>query len=183
NTPVGTVSGTITNADGSAATGITVTLDDGDAATTDPTAVTDGSGNYSFTNVPTGDYTIVQTLPANTTVVDGDTSDDGDTVANTDTTDGSIPVTVTAGETDTDNNFENTPVGTVSGTITNADGSAATGITVTLDDGDAATTDPTAVTDGSGNYSFTNVPTGDYTIVQTLPANTTVVDGDTSDDG
>ncbi|WP_281848063.1 carboxypeptidase-like regulatory domain-containing protein, partial [Olleya namhaensis] len=131
-----------------------------------------------------GDYTIVETVPANTDVVDGDTTDDGDTVANTDTTDGSIPVTVTAGEVDADNNFENSPApGSVSGTVVDENGDPVSGIVVTLDDGDAATVDPTVTTGVDGTYEFTDVPVGDYTIVETVPANTDVVDGDTTDDG
>ncbi|AUC75560.1 carboxypeptidase regulatory-like domain-containing protein [Olleya sp. Bg11-27] len=180
----GSVSGTILDENGDPVSGIVLTLDDGDAGTVDPTATTDASGNYSFTNVPVGEYTVEQTTPANTTVVDGDTTDDGDTVVNTDTTDSSIPVTVTAGEVDADNNFENSPApGSVSGTILDENGDPVSGIVLTLDDGDAGTVDPTATTDASGNYSFTNVPVGEYTVEQTTPANTTVVDGDTTDDG
>ncbi|QXP61455.1 carboxypeptidase regulatory-like domain-containing protein [Olleya sp. HaHaR_3_96] len=180
----GSVSGTILDENGDPVSGIVVTLDDGDAGTVDPTATTDASGNYIFTNVPVGEYTVEQTTPANTTVVDGDTTDDGDTVVNTDTTDSSIPVTVTAGEVDADNNFENSPApGSVSGTILDDNGDPVSGIVVTLDDGDAGTVDPTATTDASGNYVFTNVPVGEYTVEQTTPANTTVVDGDTTDDG
>ncbi|MEQ3665212.1 carboxypeptidase regulatory-like domain-containing protein, partial [Olleya sp.] len=183
NACLGSVSGTIVDENGDPVSGIVVTLDDGDAATVDPTVTTGVDGTYEFTDVPVGDYTIVQTVPANTEVVDGDTTDDSDTVANTDTTDGSIPVTVEAGEVDADNNFENSPApGSVSGTIVDENGDPVSGIVVTLDDGDAATVDPTVTTGVDGTYEFTDVPVGEYTIVQTVPANTDVVDGDTTDD-
>ncbi|MEL0645776.1 carboxypeptidase-like regulatory domain-containing protein, partial [Olleya sp. Ti.3.14] len=84
-----------------------------------------------------------------------------------------IPVTVTAGEVDADNNFENSLApGSVSGTIVDENGDPVSGIVVTLDDGDAATVDPTVTTGVDGTYEFTDVPVGDYTIVETTPANT-----------
>uniref|UniRef100_UPI00249013BA beta strand repeat-containing protein n=1 Tax=Olleya namhaensis TaxID=1144750 RepID=UPI00249013BA len=98
NACLGSVSGTVVDENGDPVSGVVVTLDDGDAATVDPTVTTGVDGTYEFTDVSEGEYTVVETIPADTIVVDGDTSDDGDTVANTDTTDGSIPVTVTAGE-------------------------------------------------------------------------------------
>jgi len=116
----GSITGTIVDDSGMAISGITVTLVDGDNSTTDPTTLTAADGTYSFTNVPVGEYTVVETVTGNITIVDGDTSDDSDVVANIDITDGSIPVTVTIGEIDADNNFENTTVPVVALSIPNA---------------------------------------------------------------
>ncbi|WP_281846996.1 carboxypeptidase regulatory-like domain-containing protein, partial [Olleya namhaensis] len=94
-------------------------------------------------------------------------------------------VNTTIGQTvgDATNDAVNACLGSVSGTIVDENGDPVSGVVVTLDDGDAATVDPTVTTGVDGTYEFTDVPAGDYTIVETVPANTDVVDGDTTDDG
>ncbi len=69
-------------------------------------ATTDAAGNYSFNGIPAGDYFIVMTPPAGYAAMDdGDTSDDGDAVANTSPIDNRIPFSISQTEDDSDNNF------------------------------------------------------------------------------
>lgn len=84
------------------------------------TAFTDVNGDYVFNDVPvafgghTGstantsykNYVIVLTVPVGYTIVSGiDSTNDGDLVANSPTTDEIIPCTLTPGENDANNNF------------------------------------------------------------------------------
>ena len=105
----GTVSGSVKDATGAAITGVTVKLKDSSGAVI-ATETTGGSGNYTFSNVPVGEYTIEETDPANYTSTSDTQSSDGDTTANTNANDNSIPVTVIAGETDSGNDFVDTAV-------------------------------------------------------------------------
>jgi subtilisin family serine protease len=138
-------------------------LDDGETST-----VTDAEGNYSFT-LPEGTYTVaevqqtgwVQTAP----------------------TDGSYTVSLDAGEVADDLDFGNQalPV-TISGAKWNdlngngskdAEDPGIEGWTIyldlnnsgILDEGDLST-----LTDADGNYSFTNLPFGSYTVSEEVPA-------------
>ena len=123
-----TLSGTVTGApnDTVALTG---------AAT--QSVVTDGSGNYSFTGLSNGSYTVTPGAS-------------GFTV-----TPGSQAVSIN-GANATGVNFSATPLPfAISGTITGGGGS-----TVTLSGGAGATT----TADASGNYSFPNVNNGSYVV-------------------
>jgi len=84
-----------------------LTLDDGDAATTDPTTTTDADGNYEFLNVEPGIYTVVEAQPAGySSVSDEDATPEDLVIGDADgTVNDEIPVKVTAGESDEDNDF------------------------------------------------------------------------------
>jgi inhibitor of cysteine peptidase len=116
--------------------GVTVALSD----TTETT--TDSSGNYSFTVESNGDYTVSPSLsgyvfsPSGTVV----------TISHTDIA--GIDFTATASTTTTYS---------ISGTV---GGAVASGVTVTL----AGTSSGSTLTDSSGNYSFSDVANGNYTI-------------------
>jgi len=84
-----------TNADG---------LPDGPALDT----INSPDGNFTFIDVPAGDYVVIQTDPSGYSSISDEQSADGDTVPNTDTNDNSIPVTITGAEDDTGNNFVDT---------------------------------------------------------------------------
>ena len=143
----GSIVGNITDKDsGSALVGVTVTL--GEESTK-----TDDKGNYSFKDVDAGTYTIKATLA--------------------DYEDYSAKVEVVKGE-ETSNNFTMTKItsesnpdpepetGSIVGKVTDKDsGAALTGVTVTLDG-------KTVQTDAKGNYSFTDVAGGTYTITATV---------------
>ncbi len=189
-TPPGRVTGSVLNGV-TPLIGVTIEIQDGAGSVVNDvfgnplTTTTDASGNYSFDNVPLGDYVIVETnLIGYASVSDGDTSDDSDTVANTNTNDDQIPLTIISGEVDADNNFVDIALGSISGTVladTNNDNTGdapLSGVSMTLFEVDAVTaaTDaggnpiPAVVTAADGSYTFTNVPAGNYVLKETNPA-------------
>ncbi|MEJ2392937.1 MAG: carboxypeptidase-like regulatory domain-containing protein [Gammaproteobacteria bacterium] len=128
------ISGTVS---GSVVNGVTLTL----SGTSSATTTTDSSGNYSFTGLADGTYTITASSAGNTF------------------TPGSKQVTINGADSN-GNNFTATTTSTthnISGTIS---GAVTSGVTMTLG-GDATAT---TTTDGSGNYTFSNIPAGNYTV-------------------
>ncbi len=144
---------------------------------------TDVSGNYLFTNVPTGSYVVVEINPA------GSTSTYDVVGANDDR----IPV-VLVGTNVTGRDFLDTqpPVYTISGTVyddgdvtnDNVIGAgdtplAAIAIKLFLDRDGSGTVTPgdaeisSTVTDASGNYSFTGLSVGNYVVQETDPSGAT----------
>ncbi|MEH6456318.1 MAG: SdrD B-like domain-containing protein [Cocleimonas sp.] len=108
----GIVSGSVNDGSATGILNVTVQIQDGAGNVIDDldgnplSTTTNASGDYSFTNVPSGDYFIVETdLATYVSISDGDASADGDAVSNTDTNDNSIPVTITSGKNDVGNNF------------------------------------------------------------------------------
>ena len=155
--------------------GIELTLLDSNGGFVETTN-TDGDGNYSFTNVVPGNYTVVQSQPAGfVSVAENEGGDDDDNPGNDNTVNNRISVTVDPSETDTDNDFVEALPGIISGNVledTDGDGDGDAAIfpqvTLTLLDSDGNTVD-TTTTDVNGDYSFTNVVPGNYTVVQTQP--------------
>ena len=72
-----------------------------------PLSISGVSGDYAFYDVPPGDWFVVKTNNFSPSISDGDDSPDGDAIPDLNTNDGSIPVTVTTGDVDADNNFVN----------------------------------------------------------------------------
>ena len=197
----GDISGTVladTNNDGngdSPMAGVTLTLytdPNGDGDPTDGTAyglpvTTDASGNYSFTDLPAGNYVVVQTPPAGFQLVtDGDTTDPNDDTANASTTDNWIPVTLTPGESDTGNDFVNIELASVGDYVwwdVNGDGVQdasefpLSGARVYLDldnNGVFDVGEPSDITDSSGAYLIDGILPGSYTVrITDLPAGAT----------
>ncbi len=97
-----------TNGDGvgdQGISGVTINLRDSAGNVID-TDVTDSNGNYSFTDLPAGDYLVEQSQPGGyDSVSDEDGSSDGDGGDSDTGVDNSISVTTTAGEADVDNDF------------------------------------------------------------------------------
>ncbi len=149
--------------------GIIITLK-GSGGATVATTTTTINGSYAFANVAPGTYSVVETQP-------NGYGNSGNTAAT------AIPVTVPqAGGLASGNNFGET-LGSLSGTVfadNNNDGIldgpdlGIAGVVVTLMDG-LGNTVATTTTNGSGNYSFTGLLGGSYSIVETQPAN--FVDG------
>lgn len=128
------ISGQILLSGGGAATGVTVS--DGAGHTTS----TDGSGNYTLSNLPPGSYTITPSKAGYTF------------------TPPNRSVTIAAAN-QTGVNFTATLITySVSGQILNSSSNAAVGVTVS--DGAGHTT----TTDSSGNYTLTGLVPGGYTI-------------------
>ncbi|GHC41381.1 hypothetical protein GCM10007100_02650 [Roseibacillus persicicus] len=166
------------------------------------TATTLADGSYTFTGVSVGNYVVVETQPSGLlSVRDYDGSTPGDDVANIEIGDEWIPVSVTAGETDTLNNFIEAQPAVISGTVladTDNDGFGdepieGVVITLTSDTGDPIDADGdagngvqlvTATTASDGSYSFPNVLFGDYGVQETQPTGfDSVSDGDTTTPG
>jgi hypothetical protein len=81
---------------------------DGKADNNTPVATqtSNPNGNYTFNSIPVGNYVVVEINPVNyMSVMDYDASNDNDVVANTNTTNDTIPVTLTNNEIDANNYF------------------------------------------------------------------------------
>lgn len=131
------ISGTLSNSAGSALSGATVTL----SGSTTKTTTTDTNGSYSFAGVSNGGYTLTAALS-------------GYTFSPT-----SIPVTVNNGNVNGQNlvgTATSPSTYSISGTVTAGLG----GATVTL----TGTSTNTSITEWTGNYTFTGVANGNYTL-------------------
>ncbi|MCI5161819.1 MAG: hypothetical protein D3917_07315, partial [Candidatus Electrothrix sp. AX5] len=151
--------------------GVTVNLC-ADAACITPLAstVTNQNGQYSFGNLPDRNYSVqvdTSTLPGTGLVNTKD--QDGDN-------DNKTPTTISGGSIHLDRDFayqKTSDPNTISGTIwddTNADGTlndtgkGFSGITIVLRDASTGNIIATTTTDSTGDYSFGNLPDGDYTV-------------------
>jgi len=135
------ISGTVTGA----GTGVTVALNGASTATT----TTDADGSYSFTGLTSGNYSFTGLTNGSYTITPSKTGYGFSPV--------NRGVTIN-GANVTGQNFTGTAVVTysISGTVTGA----GTGVTVALNGASTAST----TTDASGNYSFTGLTSGSYTI-------------------
>ncbi|MGD1714707.1 MSCRAMM family protein, partial [Dapis sp. BLCC M172] len=143
------------------------------------TTTTDVDGNYEFTDLEAGDYTVRQTnLDGYSDVSDTDPPND----------DNLISVTLPGDEDSTGNDFVDEQVGTISGTVfedTDNDGTGDTpleGVELELQD-DQGQTVGTTTTNEDGTYSFTDVAPGEYSVIETnLPGYEDVSEVDGGDD-
>ncbi len=160
--------------------GATVTLDPGTPgnATDDVTTTTNGNGEYLFDNLPAGNYTVtvdVSTvtsgLPTGITVGDLSQTYDADGLG----TANKSSLTLAIKENNLDQDFGYQGLGSIGDTVWyDADGDGTQngteggleGATVTLDPGTPGNPgdDVTTTSDANGNYSFTNLPAGNYTV-------------------
>jgi len=134
----GSIAGVVT-IEGQAASGVSVSLSSGAATSTD------ASGSYSFSNVPAGAYTVS---------ISGFASDA--TFSST----SQAAVISSAGQTVTVN-FDGSYVRTasISGSVS-AGGSGISGVTVSMTGQESGT----KTTDAAGNYAFTGLRAGSYTV-------------------
>ncbi|MGB0838553.1 MAG: SdrD B-like domain-containing protein, partial [Chitinophagales bacterium] len=130
------------------------------------TTTTDPNGDYIFTNLPEGDY-ILEVEPVLVT---------GETIGTFDQT--ALSLGEGTNLNDVNFGYDPLPTGTISGTSwidENNDGEQSEeevpveGIVVSLIDENGIVIS-TAITDENGEYTFENVPTGDYTVV--MPSTT-----------
>jgi uncharacterized repeat protein (TIGR01451 family) len=159
----GSISGTVTqdvnndNTGDLPLPGVTMTLLDGNG---DPVSsiTTDSDGQFTFGDLPPGDYTVVQVDPAGYQSV----------------TPNILPAPVLAGQSTTAD-FIDEQLGELTGCVhedLDGDGDGdqpIAGVTLTLQDELGAAV-ATTVTDAFGLYRFANVPPGSYLLVQTQPA-------------
>jgi large repetitive protein len=144
--------------------GVILTLKNSLSATVG-TATTAADGTYSFSGLPSGNYTVVETQPIGY----------GSSLGSPD----SVSVTVAAGAAATANFAETTS--SLAGQVyadTNNNGKrdpgepAIAGVTITLSGTDARGTpvSRTAVTSAAGDFSFADVLSGTYTLTESQPA-------------
>ena len=174
------ISGSVTDDEGSGIANVTVTLTGTDdlGNPVSVTTTTDGSGDYSFPGLRPGTYTLTETQPA-------EYGDGGETAGNgggNDSVDDTISaIALTAGATLAGYDFDEQR-GSIAGSVwadTNANAVhdagevGVSGVTVTLtgvnDLGDPVIL--VAATDAAGNYLFDGLLSGSYKIVETQPAN------------
>ncbi len=140
-----TMSGTVGVAGGGALSGVTMTL----SGTSSGSVMTVTGGNYSFSGLANGSYTVTPGLK-------------GYTFAPT-----SITSTVNNGNV-IGRNFVATSLTSttysISGTVTTSGGSALSGVTMILSGAAAGST----TTDTNGNYSFAGLANGTYTVTPSL---------------
>ena len=152
------------------------------------TTATDADGNYEFSDLLAGDYTVRQTNLdgyGDVNELDSNQTAPLDTEAETRDADNDnlLAVALAPGETDDGNDFVDEELGSLSGNLsqdTTGDGqedtpSANVILTVLGSNGEfvAQTT-----TDESGNYRFDNLEPGRYTVVETIPDNLVFVAGE-----
>jgi plastocyanin len=134
------ISGKVTLDNGSGLSSVTMTL----TGASSDNVITDASGNYTFTGLDNGSYTIT---PSRT----------GFTFSPTDNTQ------TVSGANKTGVNFTATSVQaathSISGQVT-SNGSGLSDVTMTL----TGTSSDNVITDASGNYAFTGLDNGSYTI-------------------
>ena len=171
--------GTLDGAD-TRLSGITVSLSGTAAATT----TTDASGNYSFTKLTSGTYTVTETQPSGYVDFSGSTGTAAGTSGGTPALNATSAISLSAGIAATGYNFREQSVSTISGKVyidANNDGVYQTtetglvGVTITLSGTISGGADIcsihtcTTLTDTSGNYTFISLPAGTYTLTETQP--------------
>ncbi|MDB5385061.1 MAG: repeat-associated core protein [Planctomycetaceae bacterium] len=159
-------------------TGWTLFVDtnhDGNLSAGEPTAISDADGGYTLTGVPQGSQTVIQIPQGGYAPIGAGLFPLGSPL-------NQHAVTVTAGGT-VKSDFADTfsPVGTIQGTVwndANGDGiheaseAPLAGRTVYIDldnNGVQDATDPARITDANGAYSFANILTGTYRVVEVIP--------------
>lgn len=156
------ISGTVVDDLGRPIAGVTISLGGAASATT----LTADDGTYSFPGLAPGSYTVTESQP----VGYGDGADRAGSAGGTVTNDVVAAIVLVAGQNSIGNDFAETTAG-VSGSVVDDAGRGIAGVTVRLT-GTDATGAPVArstTTDSSGNYAFTGLLAGTYTVTETQP--------------
>ena len=150
--------------------GATITLYAGSEATEGnivATYVTTDDGEYCFTGLVAGEYTLTEDNPDSypVDIADFDADVDGDSADSDKTTDNTIGVTLQANEDDLENNFVDSNLGSIAGNVTCIEEgntmSPLSGITIELLDSNLDVVASTT-TNGNGEYEFTEVAPDTY---------------------
>ncbi len=179
--PTGAISGTVfedTNGNGSqnagesGIAGVTVYIDTNNNGQRDPgeeQTTTDSNGHYTLTELPAGSYVVRQIVPSaekQTTPAAGSGNS----------------ITLTSGQIVTTSNFADMSNGIIAGLIyndNNVDGKQEagegpiSGVTVYLDTNNNGTLNAgerSTTTDANGDYSFSGLAAGTYTVRQVIPS-------------
>ena len=147
----GVLLGKVSNGSGVAVTGATVSITGG-ALASSFSATTNSSGSYNFGWVPVGTYAVTVTASGYNST--------------------SASATLNSGQTTTLNVVVSAGAASISGRVTSAsDGHALAGATI-------STVGATTMTDSNGNYNFSSIAAGSYTLTATsagrLPASATL---------
>jgi hypothetical protein len=154
---------------------VTVNLYQKGGASPEATTSTDASGNYSFTQLAPGSYTVQEVVPTGWK----ETANRG---AATSDPSGMATVTAVSGGSSTGNDFNNFKYGQISGTAFHdltgdgfsADdpglGSMAKAVALSLFKNGGTTPFATAMQDTSGVYRFTGLDYGTYSVQEVVPA-------------
>ncbi|TWT37695.1 Serine-aspartate repeat-containing protein D precursor [Posidoniimonas corsicana] len=147
-----------------------------DGVDTGRTAITDANGYYQFTNLDAGSYTVVQVHPAGW--LDGkDTPGSHGGVADA-SGDAIRQITITFGDDSVENNFGELLPGSIRGKVVVStdpecdpdDGEPPiAGVTIELLN-ESGQVIATTLTDANGEYAFTNLPPGVYSVREIQPA-------------
>src|SRR6185436_13997571 len=157
------ITGNGITADDTVLAGVTINLFKDGGMVPFATTTTAADGSYSFANLGPGSYTVQEIAPAGYTQTAGNS---GYTIA------------AQSGTNSTANNFANFQQITISGTkytdITGdglGDGDTPlAGVTINLFKDGGVNPVATTTTDASGNYSFSNLGPGTYTVVEQVPS-------------
>jgi protocatechuate 3,4-dioxygenase beta subunit len=138
------------------------------------TTQTASDGTYCFNNLVAGDYIVRETQPAGLAdVSENEGGADNDAADNNE--DNAISATVSAGETDMNNDFVEEKTGNLCGRVTEDIDNDDTGdqpienVTLTLFDATGSQVG-TTLTDSDGQYCFNDLVPGEYTVVETQPS-------------
>lgn len=158
-------------------------LGGGDDVAVNATTTTNASGVYSFSNLRAGDYTVTESQPASHLDGKDTAGTSGGSTAVNDVVSGIVISTF--GVTSSGNNFGELAPASISGAVfIDLDSDAVKdagetggvpGVAVALSGtDDLGTTVSTSVTtDGSGNYTFTSLRPGTYSVTETPPSGLT----------
>ncbi|MEI6175856.1 MAG: SdrD B-like domain-containing protein [Verrucomicrobiota bacterium] len=178
---LGTITGSVladtdnNNSGDAPISGVTLDLRDASTNAIVATTTTNGSGAYTFSDVAPGSYLIVETQPSGYNSVSDKDGGNLDLIGDV------TVVVVTAGATNSGNNFVEEQPGAITGSVladTNNNGSGdlgLDGVTLSLVDGSGnpvlnGSNQPiTTTTASDGSYSFNNLPPGTYGVVETQP--------------
>ncbi len=178
---VGNISGSVKDKNSKPLENVTIVLKDSNG-TIVATTTTNDKGEYEFTDIPVGDYVIVEKDPIGYSSVKDEQSSDDDKEANSDTNDNEIPVSLSKDENDVKNDFIDQAIGHIAGAVVDENDSPIKGVEVELKDKDGKVV-ATTTTDNNGEYAFLNIPVGDYVIVEKDPTGySSIGDNQSSDD-
>ncbi|MEZ5343696.1 MAG: SdrD B-like domain-containing protein, partial [Acidimicrobiales bacterium] len=164
----GSISGTVVDDGGNGIVNTTITLTGTDdlGAAVSVTTTTDGNGDYSFTDLRPGTYTVTETQPTGY----GDGGEVAGSLGGTVTDDQVAGIVLTSGDASINNDFDETS-SSIAGTVVDDGGNGIINTTITLTGTNAlgAAVNLTTTTDGNGDYSFSGLLSGTYTVTETQP--------------